>query len=168
MLNLRPPRAQRSSLASLDAYRAAEAARAAGKAGAAAGADADAAPAPPSGRPAFTTSASFDVEYEALALRVAPPEVHVDNRARPDTTLVTIDSANRAGTLLAVAQFLTEQRLNVKSARITSDFGWFYDGEGGRGRGRIVFAPAQILRRTARPAPPRSPPPFPPFAQCSR
>lgn len=123
MLNLRPARNAQRSIASLDAYRAAEAARAASKAGG------DAPAEPVAVGRTLSHSASFDVEYEALALRVAPPEITVDNRSRADATLITVDSANRAGTLLAVAQFLTQKRLNVKSARITSDFGWFYDGE---------------------------------------
>ena len=125
MLNLRPARnAHQRSIASLDAYRAAEAARAANKAGG----DVPDSTRTPVSR-SLSHSASFDVEYEALALRVAPPEITVDNRSRSDATLITVDSANRAGTLVAVAQFLTERRLNIKSARITSDFGWFYDGE---------------------------------------
>lgn len=74
------------------------------------------------------------LEYEALALRVAPPEISVDNVSRPGSTVVTIDSANRPGTLVSVVEFLTVRGLDVRRARISSDGGWFYDGE------RVVLA----------------------------
>ena len=167
MLNLRPARNQQRSLASLDAYQRAEAARVASKSAAAASDGDAAAPAAPAVARTLSHSASFDVEYEALALRVAPPEVRVDNAARADATLVTVDSANRAGTLVAVAQFLTEKRLNVRSARITSDYGWFYDGgdrvRGARGRGartNVVCPGRAILARRRLTAAPCLP--FPP------
>lgn len=44
-----------------------------------------------------------------------------------DRTLVTLDSANRPGTLVEVVQLLTELGLNVMKARISSDGGWFVD-----------------------------------------
>lgn len=82
------------------------------------------------------------LEYEALALRVAPPEISVDNVSRAAATVITIDSANRPGTLVSVVEFLTDRGLDVRRARISSDGGWFYDGElrGERKRGRIGFA----------------------------
>ena len=82
------------------------------------------------------------LEYEALALRVAPPEISVDNVSRAAATVITIDSANRPGTLVSVVEFLTDRGLDVRRARISSDGGWFYDGElrGERERGRIGFA----------------------------
>jgi UTP:GlnB (protein PII) uridylyltransferase len=69
------------------------------------------------------------LEYEALALRVAPPEISVDNVSRAAATVITIDSANRPGTLVSVVEFLTARGLDVRRARISSDGGWFYDGE---------------------------------------
>jgi hypothetical protein len=37
-----------------------------------------------------------------LELRVHPPEVHIDNSGDPTSTVVTIDSANRPGSLVFV------------------------------------------------------------------
>lgn len=37
-----------------------------------------------------------------LELRVHPPEVHIDNAGDPNSTIVTIDSANRPGSLVFV------------------------------------------------------------------
>lgn len=44
-----------------------------------------------------------------------------------DCTQITVDSANRPGTLIEVVQLLTELGLNVIKARISSDGGWFVD-----------------------------------------
>jgi hypothetical protein len=79
------------------------------------------------------------LEYEALALRVAPPEISVDNVSRAAATVITIDSANRPGTLVSVVEFLTVRGLDVRRARISSDGGWFYDGEFRGERGREAF-----------------------------
>ena len=38
-----------------------------------------------------------------LELRVHPPEVHIDNAGDPQSTLITIDSANRPGSLVFVS-----------------------------------------------------------------
>jgi glycine cleavage system regulatory protein len=62
-----------------------------------------------------------------LELRVHPPEVHIDNIGDAKHTIVTIDSANRPGSLVFVVQHLTELGLRVHSARISSDGGWFHD-----------------------------------------
>ena len=62
-----------------------------------------------------------------LELRVHPPEVHIDNVSDEKYTVVTIDSANRPGSLVFVVQHLTELGLRVHSARISSDGGWFHD-----------------------------------------
>ena len=62
-----------------------------------------------------------------LELRVHPPEVHIDNIGDDKYTIVTIDSANRPGSLVFVVQHLTELGLRVHSARISSDGGWFHD-----------------------------------------
>lgn len=96
------------------------------------------------------------LEYETLELRVNPPNIDVDNNYDPSCTLITVDSANRPGTLVEVilhpnsgppkvapdlsvperlcivcqvVQHFTEMGLNVRRARISSDGGWFVDGE---------------------------------------
>lgn len=95
------------------------------------------------------------LEYETLELRVNPPNIDVDNNYDPTCTLITVDSANRPGTLVEVnsslnytpheacaglrclrrscivcqvVQHFTELGLNVRRARISSDGGWFVDG----------------------------------------
>lgn len=50
-------------------------------------------------------------------------QVTVDNETYDDRTIITVDSANRPGTLVEVVQCLTELGLNVKKARISSDGG---------------------------------------------
>lgn len=67
------------------------------------------------------------LEYETLELRVHPPNVIIDNDMYEDRTAITVDSANRPGTLVEVVQCLTELGLNVRKARISSDGGWFVD-----------------------------------------
>ena len=42
------------------------------------------------------------LEYETLELRVHPPNINIDNDFSPDFTLITVDSANRPGTLVEV------------------------------------------------------------------
>jgi hypothetical protein len=88
-----------------------------------------------------------------LELRVHPPEVNIDNTSDAKATLVTVDSANRPGTLvfvssnsrrrptpgparlltnhplLQVVQHFTELGLRIRNARISSDGGWFHDSE---------------------------------------
>jgi len=54
-------------------------------------------------------------------------QVTVDNESYDDRTIITVDSANRPGTLVEVVQCLTELGLIVKRARISSDGGWFVD-----------------------------------------
>ncbi|MEW5299198.1 MAG: hypothetical protein WDW38_005086 [Sanguina aurantia] len=73
------------------------------------------------------TSEGALLEYETLQLRVTPQHVVIDNDSYDDRTLVTVDSANRPGTLTEIVQLLTELGLNVKRARISSDGGWFVD-----------------------------------------
>lgn len=51
----------------------------------------------------------------------------MDNESYSDRTLITLDSANRPGTLVEVVQLLTELGLCVTKARISSDGGWFVD-----------------------------------------
>lgn len=67
------------------------------------------------------------LEFQTLELRVHPPNVEVDNHTYEDRTLITVDSANRPGTLVECVQTLTELGLNVSRARISSDGGWFHD-----------------------------------------
>lgn len=64
-------------------------------------------------------------------LRVHPPEVLVDNESHERWTIVTVDSANRPGSLVHVVQHFTELGLRINSARVSSDGGWFVDGECG-------------------------------------
>lgn len=42
------------------------------------------------------------LEYETLELRIHPPNVVIEDASYEDTTVVTIDSANRPGTLIEV------------------------------------------------------------------
>lgn len=65
--------------------------------------------------------------YPDLELRRNPPNVEVDNKTHPTETIITIDSADRAGTLIEVVQCLTELNLMVRGAQISSDGGWFVD-----------------------------------------
>ncbi len=58
--------------------------------------------------------------------------MEIDNDSYADRTLITLDSANRPGTLVEVVQLLTELGLNVIKARISSDGGWFVDEVRGR------------------------------------
>ena len=62
-------------------------------------------------------------------LRVHPPEVAVDNESHERWTCVTVDSANRPGSLVHVVQHFTELGLRINSARVSSDGGWFVDDE---------------------------------------
>ncbi len=69
------------------------------------------------------------LEYETLELRLNPPQIEIDNNLYEDVTVITIDSANRPGTLVEVVMSLTELGLSIRRARISSDGGWFVDGE---------------------------------------
>ena len=76
-----------------------------------------------------------------------------------DRTLVTLDSANRPGTLVEVVQLLTELGLNVIKARISSDGGWFVDE---------VRAGCSRRRPASRLVPKAGPPPLACFAARSQ
>ncbi|CAG9463082.1 unnamed protein product [Pedinophyceae sp. YPF-701] len=67
------------------------------------------------------------LEYETLELRISPPNVSIDTETDPCSTVITVDSANRPGTLIELVQHFTMLGLNVKSAKISSDGGWFVD-----------------------------------------
>lgn len=51
-----------------------------------------------------------------------------DNESDATSTLITVDSANKAGCLLQVVQLLTDLDLVISKAHISSDGGWFVDG----------------------------------------
>jgi hypothetical protein len=55
--------------------------------------------------------------------------VQIDNESYDDVTVITIDSANRPGTLIEVVQCLTELNLSIRRARISSSQSWFVDGQ---------------------------------------
>ncbi|KAG8087840.1 hypothetical protein GUJ93_ZPchr0010g9358 [Zizania palustris] len=66
-------------------------------------------------------------EFKKLVIRMNPPRVTVDNTSDMAATLVKVDSANKYGTLLEVAQVLTDLKLTIKRAYISSDGEWFMD-----------------------------------------
>eukprot|EP00210_Caulerpa_lentillifera_P009429 g8990.t1 len=66
-------------------------------------------------------------DHETLQLRVNPPTIEIDNQSSEDSTVISLSSANRPGTLLEVLTCFTELCLFVKSARISSERGWFVD-----------------------------------------
>eukprot|EP00210_Caulerpa_lentillifera_P002602 g2492.t1 len=67
------------------------------------------------------------LDYPDLWLRRNPPNVQIDNKSNPTATVITIDSANRPGTLVEVVQCLTELNLVIRGGQISSDGGWFVD-----------------------------------------
>nr|GMD79238.1 ACT domain-containing protein ACR4-like [Ipomoea batatas] len=75
----------------------------------------------------WSSSVTVDDEFEKLVLRMNPPRVTVDNISDKKTTLIKVDSANKRGSLLEVAQVLTDLNLIVRRAYISSDGGWFMD-----------------------------------------
>ncbi|KAF8698760.1 hypothetical protein HU200_035018 [Digitaria exilis] len=56
-----------------------------------------------------------------------PPRVTIDNATCANATIIHVDSANKYGILLEVVQVLTDLKLIVKKAYISSDGGWFMD-----------------------------------------
>ncbi|XP_062195012.1 ACT domain-containing protein ACR4-like [Phragmites australis] len=66
-------------------------------------------------------------EFAKLVIRMNPPRVTVDNDSDMTATLVKVDSANKYGTLLEVVQVLTDLKLTIKRAYISSDGEWFMD-----------------------------------------
>ena len=62
------------------------------------------------------------LEYETLELRVHPTNVVIDNETREDSTLITVDSANRPGTLVEVGP-KCEHGITMT---LLSDFGVFF------------------------------------------
>ncbi|RZC44420.1 hypothetical protein C5167_037364 [Papaver somniferum] len=70
----------------------------------------------------------FDPDYESLIERIHPPRVCVDNETCKDCTLVKVDNANKHGILLEMVQVLTDLDLLISKSYISSDGGWFMDG----------------------------------------
>ncbi|KAG8063034.1 hypothetical protein GUJ93_ZPchr0003g16688 [Zizania palustris] len=68
-----------------------------------------------------------DDEYQKFIHKMNPPRVLIDNSSCANATVVHVDSANKYGILLEVVQVLTELKLIVKKAYISSDGGWFMD-----------------------------------------
>ncbi|XP_073135006.1 ACT domain-containing protein ACR4-like [Henckelia pumila] len=75
----------------------------------------------------WSSSLAVDDEYEKLVLRMNPPRVTVDNASDKKATLIKVDSANKRGSLLEVAQVLTDLNLIIRRAYISSDGEWFMD-----------------------------------------
>ncbi|NP_001142223.1 ACT domain-containing protein ACR4 [Zea mays] len=68
-----------------------------------------------------------DDEYQKFIQNMNPPRVTIDNTSCPNATVIHVDSANKYGILLEVVQVLTDLKLIVKKAYISSDGGWFMD-----------------------------------------
>ncbi|EHA8587638.1 ACT domain-containing protein ACR4 [Cocos nucifera] len=68
-----------------------------------------------------------DDEYEKLVIGMNPPRVAVDHTSSKKATLVKVDSFNSHGSLLEVVQVLTDLKLTIKRAYISSDGEWFMD-----------------------------------------
>ncbi|KAL5184069.1 ACT domain-containing protein ACR1 [Glycine soja] len=66
-------------------------------------------------------------EIESLIERIYPPRVCIDNDSSRECTVVKIDSANRHGILLEMAQVLTDLDLVISKSYISSDGGWLMD-----------------------------------------
>ncbi|CAH9129638.1 unnamed protein product [Cuscuta epithymum] len=75
----------------------------------------------------WSSSVTVDDEFEKLVLRMNPPRVTVDNLSDKKATLIKVDSANKRGSLLEVAQVLTDLNYIIRRAYISSDGEWFMD-----------------------------------------
>ncbi|ONM06049.1 ACT domain-containing protein ACR8 [Zea mays] len=71
-----------------------------------------------------------DDEYQKFIQNMNPPRVTIDNTSCPSATVIHVDSTNKYGILLEVVQVLTDLKLIVTKAYISSDGGWFMDGSG--------------------------------------
>ncbi|WVZ57261.1 hypothetical protein U9M48_007666 [Paspalum notatum var. saurae] len=74
-----------------------------------------------------TSSWDSDDEYQKFIQKMNPPRVTIDNISCANATVIHVDSANKYGILLEVVQVLTDLKLIVKKAYISSDGGWFMD-----------------------------------------
>eukprot|EP00252_Welwitschia_mirabilis_P017878 TRINITY_DN3981_c0_g1_i1.p1 TRINITY_DN3981_c0_g1~~TRINITY_DN3981_c0_g1_i1.p1 ORF type:complete len:474 (-),score=35.48 TRINITY_DN3981_c0_g1_i1:410-1831(-) len=76
-------------------------------------------------------SSSLDMDsydaYEKLVIRMNTPRVVIDNTECDNATVVKVDSANKHGILLEAVQVLTDLKLNVNKAYVSSDGRWFMD-----------------------------------------
>uniref|UniRef100_A0A0V0H070 ACT domain-containing protein ACR n=1 Tax=Solanum chacoense TaxID=4108 RepID=A0A0V0H070_SOLCH len=72
----------------------------------------------------------FDPDFDSLAERINGPKcrVTIDNESLENCTVVKIDSVNKQGLLLEVVQVLTDMNLIILKGYISSDAGWFMDG----------------------------------------
>ncbi|KAK9113412.1 hypothetical protein Syun_020209 [Stephania yunnanensis] len=69
----------------------------------------------------------MDDEVAKLVRRMNPPRVVIDNETCEYATVVQVDSVNKHGILLEVVQVLTDLKLIITKAYISSDGGWFMD-----------------------------------------
>ncbi|KAK9104105.1 hypothetical protein Scep_020949 [Stephania cephalantha] len=69
----------------------------------------------------------MDDEVAKLIRRMNPPRVVIDNETCEYATVVQVDSVNKHGILLEVVQVLTDLKLIITKAYISSDGGWFMD-----------------------------------------
>ncbi|GKD88996.1 ACT domain-containing protein ACR4-like protein isoform X2 [Tanacetum coccineum] len=67
-------------------------------------------------------------EYEKFIRRMNPPRVVIDNDSCQNATIIQVDSANKHGILLEVVQVLTDLNFVITKGYISSDGGWFMDG----------------------------------------
>ncbi|RCV44342.1 hypothetical protein SEVIR_9G371500v4 [Setaria viridis] len=74
-----------------------------------------------------SSSWDSDDEYQKFIKKMNPPRVTIDNTSCANATIIHVDSANKYGILLEVVQVLTDLKLIVKKAYISSDGGWFMD-----------------------------------------
>ncbi|PVH32568.1 hypothetical protein PAHAL_9G431600 [Panicum hallii] len=82
------------------------------------------------GDPSSSSSCSSwdsDDEYQKFIQKMNPPRVTIDNASCANATIIHVDSANKYGILLEVVQVLTDLKLIVRKAYISSDGGWFMD-----------------------------------------
>nr|CAB3495622.1 unnamed protein product [Digitaria exilis] len=84
-----------------------------------------------------SSSWDSDDEYQKLVEKMNPPRVTIDNATCANATIIHVDSANKYGILLEVVQVLTDLKLIVKKAYISSDGGWFMDERLGRIKERL-------------------------------
>ncbi|KMZ57522.1 ACT domain-containing protein [Zostera marina] len=66
-------------------------------------------------------------EYEKLVNRINTPRVVIDNAVCATATLVKVDSARKRGFLLEAIQVLTDLKLSINKAYMSSDGRWFMD-----------------------------------------
>ncbi|CAL5333084.1 unnamed protein product [Camellia sinensis] len=71
----------------------------------------------------------FDPEYENLSIKINPPSgLYRQHYLQGLYSNQVVDSMNRPGILLEVVQILTDLDLTITKAYISSDGGWFMDG----------------------------------------